>query len=194
MPCSNVMEGLDTYLSRLHCDSQKKNYCRNVRNIFLTLPLVLPFLPSRLISIHSQIISAQQIPRQRDSQGREIVGKATPDPYVEITVHVPDWPQSPSLPSADTLPTSSSTPARTMSFKTSVVKNNGFNPVWFEGARLPFECVGEMMDLIFVKFAVRQESWEESEPLAVHCSSLGNLQCGETPSFCTKMVVDLKLN
>jgi phosphatidylinositol phospholipase C, delta len=35
-----------------------------------------------------------------------------------------------------------------------------------------------MMDLVFVRFAVRHEGSEE-EPLAVYCASLGSLQRGE---------------
>lgn len=38
------------------------------------------------------IISAQQIPRPRDKEGREIVNRSTMDPYVQVSVHVPDWP------------------------------------------------------------------------------------------------------
>ena len=35
-----------------------------------------------------------------------------------------------------------------------------------------------MMDLVFVRFAVRHEGSEE-EPLAVYCASLGSLERGE---------------
>lgn len=58
------------------------------------------------------------------------------------------------------------------------MKNNGFNPVWQEDLRLPFDCVGDMKDLIFVKFAVRHEGRDEEDPLAVYCTSLGSLQQG----------------
>ncbi|KAF6757913.1 phosphoinositide-specific phospholipase C [Ephemerocybe angulata] len=70
-------------------------------------------------------------------------------------------------------------PGRTISFKTSTVKNNGFNPVWEEKLTLPFECVGDMMDLVFVRFVVRrQDDKEGDEPLAVYCASLGSLGRG----------------
>lgn len=62
--------------------------------------------------------------------------------------------------------------------KSGVVKNNGFNPVWEEDLSLPFDCVGDMRDLIFVRFAVKQEDKEDDEPLAVYCSSLGSLNLG----------------
>lgn len=35
-----------------------------------------------------------------------------------------------------------------------------------------------MKDLIFVRFAVKQEDKEDDEPLAVYCSSLGSLNMG----------------
>jgi phosphatidylinositol phospholipase C delta len=70
------------------------------------------------------------------------------------------------------------TPARTTSFRTGAVKNNGFNPVWQEMLSLPFDCVGDMMDLVFVRFAVKQEDKEDVEPLAFYCSSLGCLEQG----------------
>jgi phosphatidylinositol phospholipase C delta len=42
-----------------------------------------------------RVISAQQIPRPRDKEGREIVNRSTMDPYVQVSVHVPDWPLGP---------------------------------------------------------------------------------------------------
>jgi phosphatidylinositol phospholipase C, delta len=69
-------------------------------------------------------------------------------------------------------------PGKTVSAKTSVVKNNGFNPVWEETLQLPFECVGDMMDLIFVRFVVECEDRDEDQPLAVYCASLGSLARG----------------
>ncbi|KAL0945759.1 hypothetical protein HGRIS_012048 [Hohenbuehelia grisea] len=74
--------------------------------------------------------------------------------------------------------------ARTISYRTSVVKNNGFNPIWEEELKLPFDCVGGreggMMDLVFVRFTVRQEGREDDgdPPLATFCASLGHLQQG----------------
>ena len=62
--------------------------------------------------------------------------------------------------------------------KTGVVKNNGFNPVWEQSLSLPFDCVGDMLDLVFVRFAVKQEDKEDEEPLAVYCASLASLNFG----------------
>ncbi|KAM6501475.1 hypothetical protein JOM56_004489 [Amanita muscaria] len=157
------------------------------------------------------IISAQQLPRLKDSSGKEIVDKAIIDPYVEVTVHVPDWTyshaagqevsvdgehetlpstspgagSSGSSPSADsqaTRPGSTATlsalSARSVTYRTSAVKSNGFNPVWEEKIRIPFECVGDMWDLVFVRFVVRQEDKEDVDPLAIYCVSLGSLGHG----------------
>jgi phosphatidylinositol phospholipase C, delta len=163
--------------------------------------------------MNPQVISAQQLPRLKDASGREIIDKAVIDPFIEVSIHVPDWTQSHFLPtSADTTaytaptaptfspvpkPSSStstikvnspasassstvnSTAARTITYRTGFVRNNGFNPVWQEDLHLPFDCVGDMMDLVFVRFAVRHEG-SEGEPLALYCTSLGSLQQGES--------------
>ena len=66
-----------------------------------------------------------------------------------------------------------------MTFRTGVIKNNGFNPVWEQALCLPFDVVGDMRELVFVRFAVRQEDAGASEePLAVYCASLGSLNGG----------------
>lgn len=62
--------------------------------------------------------------------------------------------------------------------KTGVVKNNGFNPVWEQQLSLPFDCVGDMLDLVFARFVVRQEDRDDEEPLAVYCTSLASLNSG----------------
>ncbi|GLB34525.1 putative phospholipase C [Lyophyllum shimeji] len=130
------------------------------------------------------IISAQQLPRPKDSSGREIIDKGVVDPFVEVSIHVPDWPIPPpaSSSSSAVAPTPAPSPpaaaARTISYRTGVVKNNGFNPVWEEKLRIPFDCVGDMRDLVFVRFVVRTGEKEDVEPLAVYCASLGSLGMG----------------
>jgi phosphatidylinositol phospholipase C delta len=134
--------------------------------------------------------------------------KAIVDPYVEVTLYIPDWPlvseqkhkergkekvvskdshvlpvndNNHSPPTPVLLPSAigiASTPSRTVSSRTCVVKKNGFNPVWEQKLSIPFDCVGDMMDLIFVRFVVRQEDKDTEEPLAVYCASLGSLQLG----------------
>jgi len=113
------------------------------------------------------------------------------DPFVEVSVHIPDWSHSPFLPDTTEAvysPPSGATPtsgtsARTLSFRTVAVKNNGFNPVWEEDLCLPFDCVGDMFDLIFVRFAVKQEEKVDGEPLALYCTSLGSLERGRNSIF-----------
>ncbi|KAJ3877055.1 1-phosphatidylinositol-4,5-bisphosphate phosphodiesterase 1 [Lentinula edodes] len=152
------------------------------------------------------IISAQQLPLPKDKSGKEI--QSIVDPFVEVSVHIPLWTHSPfvadeaeaegatySPPSNITTSQSTSqnqqnsqknsqpTTARSISFSTGSVKNNGFNPVWQEELCIPFDCVGGMTDLIFVKFAVKQERKKlkdeaDEEPIAVYCSSLGSLERG----------------
>lgn len=133
-----------------------------------------------------RVISAQQLPRPRDSQGREIVDKSVMDPYVEVSLLVPDWTQCPFLPSesnAQYTPASEpqaggATSARVVSTKTKVVKNNGFNPVWEESSSLPFDCVGDMKNLVFLKFTVKEDGQDSDEPLAQYITPLGCLRQG----------------
>ncbi|KAH7922577.1 PLC-like phosphodiesterase [Leucogyrophana mollusca] len=127
------------------------------------------------------IISAQQLPRPKDALGREIMDKSIIDPYVEVSIHIPDWTHSPYPTSSTTslaLTPTSSTPSLSATYRTNAVKNNGFNPVWQETMRIPFDCVGGMQDLIFVRFAVRRGGENEDEPIAVYCVSLGSLSMG----------------
>ena len=147
------------------------------------------------------------------------------DPFVRISVHIPDWvkpsssssgsngsngttspignesrkrttdPESllatspvdidPNIismltsgdPSDPQLPNTQ--PARVISNRTSVIKNNGFNPVWEESLSITFDVVGDMKDLVFVRFTIRDEGdGGESRPIAVYCSSLGSLRQG----------------
>jgi phosphatidylinositol phospholipase C delta len=117
-----------------------------------------------------QVISAQQLPLLKDANGREIVDKSALNPYVEVSVHLPDWGFYSSPPA--------STSALQVSNRTSTVKNNGFNPVWDEMISLPFHVLGDMRELVFVRFAVREDGDDENEALAVHCVSLACLREG----------------
>ncbi|KAK0443966.1 PLC-like phosphodiesterase [Desarmillaria tabescens] len=143
---------------------------RNGRSGYVLKPVVLRTQSKDMLlkrtkhRLEVTIISAQQLPRPKDATGREVIEKGSVDPYVEVSVHVPDW---------TTLSPEQRKPPRT-----NMVKNNGFNPVWEEKLSVPFECVGEMKELIFVRFAVKQGGQEDGEPLAVFCASLGSLQLG----------------
>ena len=118
-----------------------------------------------------------------------------------MSIHIPDWTHSPFLPGTSTpdkraySPPSgpnavSATSARTVTVKTNVVKNNGWNPVWEEPVSLPFDCVGDMHDLIFVTFAVKQEG-EDEDNLAVYCTSLASLNSGEWLSMLVMWIAGL---
>jgi phosphatidylinositol phospholipase C delta len=161
-----------------------------------------------LIWLFSQVISAQQLPRPRDKSGHEIVDRTIVDPFVCVTLYIPDWSNSslspassPSLggtdPSgkAEYTPATTNTPAqpstaRTISLKTKAIRNNGFNPVWDEKLSVPFDVVGGldevegMKELIFVRFALYDDEDDEGdEPLGVYCTSLASLEMGECFSF-----------
>ena len=149
-----------------------------------------------------QVISAQQLPRPKDSQGREIIDRSILDPFIEVSLHIPDWTHAPFLPPTpgereysppnNTSPSASgATSARTVTLKTGVVKNNGFNPVWEQSLSLPFDCVGDMLDLVFVRFAVKQEDKDDEEPLALYCTSLASLNSG---ACCPSSLLHASLN
>ncbi|KAJ7914426.1 1-phosphatidylinositol-4,5-bisphosphate phosphodiesterase 1 [Mycena leptocephala] len=107
------------------------------------------------------IISAQQLPSPKDASG-------LPDRGAQRAAAAGLSGKPPSSP-----PTSaSSMTSHVITYRTSAVKNNGFNPVWEEKLRIPFSCVGEMMELIF------DGSKDDDEPLAVYCASLACLQQG----------------
>ncbi|KAG8903572.1 Phospholipase C [Tulasnella sp. 403] len=139
------------------------------------------------------IVSAQQLPRPKDSRGHEIVNRSILDPFVEVSLHIPDWTSAPFLPTGvesnqvayspatsatktDSLTTGASSSARTISLRTSVIKNNGFNPVWNQRVSIPFDLVGGMKDLVFVRFDVREKGEDEEHPIGVFCASLGSLK------------------
>lgn len=117
---------------------------------------------------------------------------------MEVSIHIPLWSHSPfvaleaeaegSYSPPTNIANSQPTTARVVSFSTGPVKNNGFNPVWQEELCIPFDCVGGMMDLIFVKFAIKQEKKKmkeevDEDPIAIYCCSLGSLERGPYFSF-----------
>ncbi|KAF8625841.1 hypothetical protein AX17_006738 [Amanita inopinata Kibby_2008] len=142
------------------------------------------------------IISGQELPRPKDGRGQDIIDKSILDPYVEVSLHIPDWTQSPFLPpttSSSTTGTAQYSPAterataaqatsaRTISVRTRSIKNNGFNPIWNEDLCVPFDCVGgpAMRELIFVEIKAMEEGRDEGDkPLGVYCVPLGCLEQG----------------
>lgn len=158
---------------------------RNGRAGYVLKPLALRTHDKELLFRHTQhsldivVISAQQLPRPKDSLGHEIMDKSMVDPYVEVSIYVPDWPHaSHHRSSSSSATTLTGSTGRLLSRRTSSVKNNGFNPVWQELLSFPFDCVGDMFDLIFVRFAVRRDGDNDEDPIAVYCVSLGSLAMG----------------
>jgi len=72
--------------------------------------------------------------------------------------------------------------------RTNSVKNNGFNPVWQETLKLPFECAGDMRDFVFVRFAIQRDGESDGEPIAVYCISLASLAMGEFRFVIVQMI------
>ncbi|KAJ1301294.1 hypothetical protein OPQ81_003698 [Rhizoctonia solani] len=140
-------------------------FLRNSRKGYLLKPEALRVKDKDLLAkrvdyvLEITIISAQQIPRKRDENGREIIKDGLIDPLVEVSLHTPD----------------PNTGTRT--YRTSTIPNNGFNPVWEETVSIPFTCPADMWDLMFLKLAVMDDG-DDDEPLAVYCSPLGSLRRG----------------
>ncbi|KAG8934113.1 Phospholipase C [Tulasnella sp. 417] len=138
------------------------------------------------------VVSAQQLPRPKDSGGREKMGRSILDPLVEVSVHIPDWTTEPFLPDNQGGAVSYSpatnasrvggpsdvSSARAASQKTKVVMDNGFNPVWEQELSIPFDLVGGMKDLVFVRFEVRDKSEDSDNAIGVYVTSLASLQLG----------------
>jgi phosphatidylinositol phospholipase C delta len=54
--------------------------------------------------------------------------------------------------------------------------------VWEEKLRILFECVGDMIIFVFVRFMVRrQEDEDQKEPLAVYCAPFWELRACIVP-------------
>lgn len=101
-------------------------------------------------SIKLEIISAQQLCKPRDSDKDHI------DPLVEVELFVPEM---------------GSTKKRT-----SMVSNNGFNPVWNQ--TLEFATETESLDLAFLKFDILDSNANGASTVASYCIRISNLQQG----------------
>ena len=78
---------------------------------------------------------------------------------------------------------SASTPAKMTRVQTDSVRNNGFNPSWQTCFKLKFEVAGDMLNLVFIRFSVRDEGdTEDDRALAMYCIPLGSLKQGTTSS------------
>lgn len=156
-------------------------YARNGRAGYVLKPEALRVADHSALS-HSpikhtlviRIISAQQLPRPKDANGREIIDKDTVDPYVCIEVHSPVWPTS----------VTTSAPAgnhigKHSKAKTSVIRNNGFNPRWNETHELEFDVLGGMSEFVFVRFVIKDDDVDRDNWIGMYCACLKTLELGE---------------
>ena len=121
-----------------------------------------------------RVISAQQLPRPKDTQGREIIDKDTVDPYVRIEVHSPTWPTS-----AMTSASVGNNGDRSLKARTSVVRNNGFNPRWDETLELEFDVLGGMTEFVFVRFVIKDDDVDRDNWIGMYCACLSTMELGE---------------
>jgi phosphatidylinositol phospholipase C delta len=70
---------------------------------------------------------------------------------------------------------------RVVKVRTRTIRNNGFNPVWDDELRLPFDVFGEgMKDLVFIRFLIKDDNeMEKDDFVGGYCTSLGSLEMGE---------------
>ena len=134
---------------------------------------VLSYRPTKHILV-VRVISAQQLPRPKDSQGREIIDKDTVDPYVRIEIYSPTWPTS-----AMTSAPVENNVDRGLKAKTSVIRNNGFNPRWDETLELGFDVLGGMTEFVFVRFVIKDKDVDKDNLIGRYCACLKTLELGE---------------
>ena len=156
-------------------------YARNGRAGYILKPEalriqnhpVLSYKPTKHTLV-IRVISAQQLPRPKDTQGREIIDKDTVDPYVRIEVHLPTWPTS-----AMTAAPVKNNGDRGLKTKTSAIRNNGFNPRWDETLELDFDVLGGMTEFIFVRFTIKDQDVDRDNWIGMYCACLKTLELGE---------------
>ncbi|KAF0500265.1 PLC-like phosphodiesterase [Gigaspora margarita] len=106
--------------------------------------------PAQTLTI--EIISAQQLPKTKNSSKREIV-----DPFVEVELLIPG--------------------AEATKKRTKTISDNGFNPTWNETLKFTLNC--EEIDLVFLRFVVWDKDLISSNDLiASYCILVSRLQFG----------------
>lgn len=143
------------------------------------------------------------------------------DPYVQVIIHVPDWPDASKaapIPNdwmapdalgqyeAGSSPTKStrrpsfdrskivSGSAASVQARTGAMKNNGFDPKWQESLSLEFEVAGDMLDLVFVQFIVRDEmDNDEGHSLSMYCIPMGCLKQGMHSALLRTIFADVSI-
>ncbi|KAF0500264.1 PLC-like phosphodiesterase [Gigaspora margarita] len=106
--------------------------------------------PAQTLTI--EIISAQQLPKTKDSSKREIV-----DPFVEVELLIPG--------------------AEATKKRTRTISDNGFNPTWNETFKFTLNC--EEINLVFLRFVVWDKDFINSNDfIASYCILISRLQFG----------------
>lgn len=69
---------------------------------------------------------------------------------------------------------------RVVTAGTRTIRNNGFNPIWDEELKLPFDVFGEgMKDLVFIRILVKDDNnMDKDDFVGGYCTSLGSLEMG----------------
>lgn len=156
-------------------------YARNGRAGYILKPEALRIRNHPVLSYKPtkhklviRVISAQQLPRPKDAQGREIIDKNTVDPYVRVEVHSPTWPTS----AMAAVPVKNNV-ERGLKTRTSVIRNNGFNPRWNETLELDFDVLGGMSEFVFVRFVIKDKDVDRDNWIGMYCACLKTLELGE---------------
>ena len=128
--------------------------------------------PRKHISFNIEVISAQQLMRPLNHpKGRTL------DPYVEVEVFLADDKRNKqdgttNAPAQETL----------LKYRTEIVKDNGFNPVFPGNNSYVFTVTTKYPDLIFVRWSVKlgdnKGYNDRSPPLATFTAKLGGLKQG----------------
>ncbi|KAK3373953.1 hypothetical protein B0T24DRAFT_528409 [Lasiosphaeria ovina] len=123
--------------------------------------------PRKHVSFRIEVISAQQLMRPWN-----LGEKKTMDPYVEVEVLLADDKKNKSEAAV-------STPAQVLKFRTGIVRENGFNPV-FDGGHT-FNITTKYPDLIFVRWSVKLADKgynDRNPPFATFTAKLSSLKKG----------------
>lgn len=124
-----------------------------------------------------KVISGQHLPRARDDDGKEDNSSSLMDPYVDVSLHIPDW----SL-AKDAGVGTALTP-KVVTWTSKVIKNNGYDPSWNQDCDLVFDSASDhMLDLVFVHFQVKlQHDDEDDKPVAQYCVPVSQIMPGVHP-------------
>ncbi|TDZ40040.1 1-phosphatidylinositol 4,5-bisphosphate phosphodiesterase 1 [Colletotrichum spinosum] len=117
------------------------------------------------------VISAQQLMRPNGMPSNKTV-----DPYIEVEV----WHPNDKRDKKEVDPTLASVSDSPLKFRTQVIPENGFNPV-FDG-KFTFKVTTKYPELIFVRWSVKLshngESYNDRPPVATHTAKLSGLKRG----------------